>query len=85
MNCAPAADAAAALAQVTGVPGVVYPNGGGVWDPETRNWLGAQDENADLAPSWLAAGAALVGGCCRVGPAEIKQLADRLDTAPTGH
>lgn len=85
VNCAPAADAAAALALNTGLPGVVYPNGGGVWDPGTRSWLGAQDEIADLAPSWLAAGAALVGGCCRVGPAEIKELADRLDAAPTGH
>ncbi|MET7455891.1 homocysteine S-methyltransferase [Streptomyces sp. NPDC005574] len=77
-NCAPAADAAAALDLNTGLPGVVYPNGGGVWNATTRRWVGAQDEIADLAPSWLAAGAALVGGCCRVGPAEIKELADRL-------
>ncbi|MEU5043254.1 homocysteine S-methyltransferase [Streptomyces griseorubiginosus] len=81
VNCAPAADAAAALALVSGLPGVVYPNGGGIWDPESRSWLGAQDEIADLAPSWLRAGAALVGGCCRVGPAEIKELADRVGAA----
>ncbi|MDX3452546.1 homocysteine S-methyltransferase [Streptomyces sp. ME02-8801-2C] len=85
VNCAPAADAAAALDLVTGVPGVVYPNGGGVWDAGTRGWLGAQDEIAELAPSWLRAGASLVGGCCRVGPAEIKELAGRLHAAPTGH
>ncbi|MEU2775763.1 homocysteine S-methyltransferase [Streptomyces sp. NPDC007162] len=78
VNCAPAADATAALALVTGVPGVVYPNGGGVWDAGTRSWLGAKDEIADLAPAWLRAGASLVGGCCRVGPAEIKELAARL-------
>ncbi|MEU2337052.1 homocysteine S-methyltransferase [Streptomyces sp. NPDC006654] len=78
VNCAPAADATAALALVTGVPGVVYPNGGGVWDATTRSWLGAQDEIADLAPAWLRAGASLVGGCCRVGPAEIAELAARL-------
>ncbi|WP_330350863.1 homocysteine S-methyltransferase [Streptomyces sp. NBC_00582] len=85
VNCAPAADTAAALALNTALPGVVYPNGGGVWDPETRRWLGAQDEIADLAPSWLAAGAALVGGCCRVGPAEIRQLAERLGASTPGH
>ncbi|MFJ9567316.1 homocysteine S-methyltransferase [Streptomyces fuscichromogenes] len=84
VNCAPAADTAAALALLTGLPGVAYPNGGGVWDPEARGWLGAQDEIADLAPAWLAAGAALVGGCCRVGPAEIKELAARLDASTTG-
>lgn len=83
VNCAPAADAAAALALNTELPGVVYPNGGGTWDPESRSWLGAQDEIADLAPTWLRAGAALLGGCCRVGPAEIKELADRVGTAPT--
>ncbi|MFC8429511.1 homocysteine S-methyltransferase [Streptomyces sp. NPDC057253] len=85
VNCAPAADASAALALVSGLPGVVYPNGGGSWDSESRSWLGAQDEIADLAPSWRRAGAALVGGCCRVGPAEIKQLADRVGAAPAGH
>lgn len=84
VNCAPGADTAAALALITGLPGVVYPNGGGTWDPASRRWLGAQDEIADLAPSWLRAGAALVGGCCRVGPAEIKELADRVGAAPAG-
>ncbi|MET9088093.1 homocysteine S-methyltransferase [Streptomyces sp. NPDC004237] len=81
VNCAPAADTAPALALNTALPGVVYPNGGGVWDPATRSWRGAQDEIADLAPSWLRAGAVLVGGCCRVGPAEIKELTDRLAAA----
>lgn len=33
VNCAPAADTAAALALNTGLPGVVYPNGGGTWAP----------------------------------------------------
>ncbi|AXG83072.1 homocysteine S-methyltransferase [Streptomyces paludis] len=84
VNCAPAADMASALALVDGLPGVVYPNGGGVWEPTARRWLGAEDEGADLAPSWLAAGAALVGGCCRVGPAEIRKLADRVSASAAG-
>ncbi|MGY1497434.1 homocysteine S-methyltransferase [Streptomyces sp. QTS52] len=82
VNCAPAADTAAALALVTGLPGVAYPNGGGVWDPETRGWQGAEDEIANLAPSWLAAGAAILGGCCRVGPTEIRELASSLHAEP---
>ncbi|MFF2505784.1 homocysteine S-methyltransferase [Streptomyces sp. NPDC058067] len=84
VNCAPAADTAPALALITGLPGVAYPNGGGVWEPAARSWLGAEDEIADLAPSWLAAGAALLGGCCRVGPAEIKKLAARLSASTAG-
>ncbi|WP_306425460.1 homocysteine S-methyltransferase family protein [Streptomyces hilarionis] len=50
--------------------------------PESRRRLGAQDEITDLVPSWLQAGAALIGGCCRVGPAEIKALADSVGAAP---
>jgi homocysteine S-methyltransferase len=33
---------------------------------------------AALAPQWVAAGARLVGGCCRVGPADIAALRDAL-------
>ncbi|WP_371573474.1 homocysteine S-methyltransferase [Streptomyces sp. NBC_01314] len=78
VNCAPSAEVAPALALVAGLPGVAYPNGGGTWDPQGRSWQGAEDEIAVLAASWLDSGAALVGGCCRVGPAEIKELAVRL-------
>ncbi|MEW1722911.1 homocysteine S-methyltransferase [Streptomyces sp. NPDC093109] len=84
VNCAPAADIAPALGLVTGLPGVAYPNGGGVWEPTARRWLGAEDESADLAPSWLAAGAVLLGGCCRVGPAEIAKLAARVGASAAG-
>jgi S-methylmethionine-dependent homocysteine/selenocysteine methylase len=29
-------------------------------------------------PRWVAAGARLVGGCCRIGPDQIRQLAAAL-------
>ncbi|MER5204792.1 homocysteine S-methyltransferase [Streptomyces sp. NPDC002825] len=77
VNCAPATEVAPALAMVADLPGVAHPDGG-VWDPQARTWQGAEDEIASLAPAWLAAGAALVGGCCRVGPTGIKELAARL-------
>jgi len=38
---------------------------------------------ADFAMSWVAQGATIVGGCCEVGPAHIKELAVRLCAA--GH
>lgn len=84
VNCAPACDTAAALALVTDLPGIAYPNGGGLWDAEARAWQGAEDEIADLVPSWLAAGTAILGGCCRVGPTEIKELASRLQAEAAG-
>ena len=33
---------------------------------------------ADFAQKWVTAGATLVGGCCEVGPAHIKELSSRL-------
>ncbi|NBB69694.1 MAG: homocysteine S-methyltransferase [Alphaproteobacteria bacterium] len=36
---------------------------------------------ADHAMGWIEAGAAIVGGCCEVGPAHIAELARRLDQA----
>ncbi|MGB3406550.1 MAG: homocysteine S-methyltransferase family protein [Jannaschia sp.] len=38
---------------------------------------------ADFAMQWVALGATVVGGCCEVGPAHIRHLADRLGAA--GH
>ncbi|MFC5665995.1 homocysteine S-methyltransferase [Kitasatospora misakiensis] len=83
VNCAPADQVAQALtlARAAGLPGVAYPNGGGVWDPEARRWQGQEGEIADLAGDWLAAGAGIVGGCCRVGPDGIRELAARLGSA----
>lgn len=41
------------------------------------------EKYADFALEWVAQGATLVGGCCEVGPAHIRHLADRLRAA--GH
>ncbi|SFR36521.1 homocysteine S-methyltransferase family protein [Litoreibacter janthinus] len=37
---------------------------------------------ADFADKWVAAGATLIGGCCEVGPAHIRELSRRLKGAP---
>ncbi|WP_435257556.1 homocysteine S-methyltransferase family protein [Thioclava sp. FR2] len=36
------------------------------------------EKYADFALSWVAMGATIVGGCCEVGPAHIRHLAERL-------
>jgi homocysteine S-methyltransferase len=58
-----------------GRPVVVYPNSGETWDGYARQWRGAAALAAADVTEWVAAGARLVGGCCRIGPAEIAQLA----------
>ncbi|MFJ6653787.1 homocysteine S-methyltransferase [Microbacterium sp. NPDC091313] len=79
VNCcrADTALAAAASRAPLSAPWVVYPNGGGSWDAQTRTWVGVEGHPhlSEMAPSWVAAGARLVGGCCRTGPDDIAALA----------
>ncbi|MYT34313.1 MULTISPECIES: homocysteine S-methyltransferase [unclassified Streptomyces] len=73
------ADRAVALAaRVTGKPVVVYPNSGERWDATARAWRGSPTFTADRVAGWVAAGARLIGGCCRVGPDAIAELATAL-------
>lgn len=58
-------------------PVVVFPNSGEGWDAESRCWTGTSDPEsfASQAKAWFAAGAQIVGGCCRTRPAHIRQVA----------
>ncbi|MFI6158000.1 homocysteine S-methyltransferase [Kitasatospora sp. NPDC051170] len=70
------ADRAVALAaEVTGKPVVVYPNSGEEWDAGRRGWHGEPTFRSARVDGWLADGARLVGGCCRVGTDGIAALA----------
>lgn len=55
---------------------VVYPNSGEAWDHQKRRWVSESDRDSLLqtAGEWWRAGARLIGGCCRVGPAQIREL-----------
>jgi homocysteine S-methyltransferase len=61
-----------------GKPVVVYPNSGEGWDAVQRSWTGTPGIAPDDVPSWVAAGARLVGGCCRVRPEHIAAIATAL-------
>ncbi|MEU1473005.1 homocysteine S-methyltransferase [Streptomyces sp. NPDC005761] len=81
VNCCDPADADAAVraaAEATGKPVVVYPNSGERWDAEGRRWAGGATFDPGRVRAWQSAGARLVGGCCRVGPATIAELAALL-------
>ena len=87
VNCTPAGLLPAlirALRARTAKPVVAYPNGGGEWDASTKTW-GKGDAELDwgeAARNWIAAGASMVGGCCRVGPDAIRAMRAALNTAP---
>ena len=77
INCSDPLDVASAIEaarSVTEKPIVVYPNSGEQWDAKNRRWMGNAGFPASLVREWVTSGAALVGGCCRVGPAEITAI-----------
>ena len=81
VNCtAPAdvPDAARSAVLHSARPAVAYPNSGEEWDAGTGRWNGAPGFSVADVEAWLDGGARLVGGCCRIGPAEIGALAARV-------
>jgi homocysteine S-methyltransferase len=60
----------------TAKPLLAYPNSGELYDAATKGWSAIHETKpfADAAPEWLAAGARLIGGCCRTRPADIAAL-----------
>ncbi len=80
VNCVAPALVLPLLAELragTGKPLVVYPNSGEGWDAEARCWTGSSDAAGfgELARAWFAAGASVVGGCCRTGPGHVRWVA----------
>jgi homocysteine S-methyltransferase len=77
VNCCAPADvlpAITAAREVTGKPVIVYPNSGEEWDARRRAWAGQSGYSPGLPRQWMTAGATIIGGCCRVRPADIAQI-----------
>lgn len=70
----------ARIRAVTTLPIVAYPNSGEGWNAASRRWTGGIAGRVDgrAAAAWTAAGATLVGGCCRVGPGQVASIAASL-------
>jgi S-methylmethionine-dependent homocysteine/selenocysteine methylase len=87
VNCMDPAGAPAAVAlaaKVSGKPVVVYPNSGESWDARVRAWTGPAHFQPDAVKGWVAGGARLVGGCCRVTPEAIASVAQALHGHASG-
>jgi homocysteine S-methyltransferase len=88
VNCTPPRFVESLLAEarrVTHKPLLCYPNRGESWDAVARCWVegsgDAEGSGAAFAAAtqqWLAAGARLIGGCCRTTPADIAAIAQLL-------
>jgi homocysteine S-methyltransferase len=82
------------ILKTAGLPFGAYANG---FEKITQEFLGDKptvdslSARRDLTPAayadhvmgWIEQGATIVGGCCEVGPAHIKEIAERLRAA--GH
>lgn len=77
-----ATDLTRMAAELSGKPVVVYPNSIEAWDSETRSWSGPKAFLPSAIFAWQASGARLIGGCCRVGPAEIAGIVEALKWSP---
>lgn len=80
VNCVDPSDVTACVraGAVGGKPVVAYPNSGERWDAARRAWTGSDSATWAEVDDWIAAGARLLGGCCRVGPARVAELAAGL-------
>lgn len=80
INCIALENTTAALQHLqslTALPLVVYPNSGEHYDAVSKTWHHHGEACETLAgylPQWLAAGAKLIGGCCRTTPKDIAEL-----------
>jgi len=54
----------------------VYPNSGAVYHAETKTWSGLSESFSCevMVKEWMNLGADMIGGCCGVGPEQIKAM-----------
>ncbi len=84
VNCCKPGDVAPAMAlaaEVAPTPTIAYPNSGEEWDAANHRWVGTPTFAPRAVDGWVDAGARLVGGCCRVTPADISTLHSILQGA----
>jgi len=84
VNCVPPDIVTPAIAVLRdAAPGkaiVVYPNSGESYRPGDNAWFGTPTpwDCEQAVSEWIAAGATFVGGCCRIGPAQIAAMSQSL-------
>jgi homocysteine S-methyltransferase len=84
VNCTPPRFVPALLQSLNGRTAkhlLAYPNSGETWDAARRCWRATDGMTLDwgsAARAWHAAGARLIGGCCRTTPETIRRITAEL-------
>lgn len=88
VNCSPPAIAVEAVARIATIADfavVAYPNRGADWDADRKAWTGGEDvDMASVAAALEAGGARVIGGCCGVGPADVRAIATQVGSLSAG-
>lgn len=66
------------LSQVCHKPLLIYPNSGEIYDGKSQTWHDDPEQGKTLLENsqiWQQQGVRLLGGCCRIRPADITKLA----------
>ncbi len=58
---------------------IVYPNSGEIYNPKDKFWSGKNDYNDLMIKNWLSLSPDIIGGCCRVGFDNIKNMRKEID------
>lgn len=78
VNCCDPLEVAGAIRtarEVTDLPVIVYPNAGGHWEERSHTWGSSGEFPVSEVVGWMHAGASVIGGCCRVMPGTIAEIA----------
>jgi homocysteine S-methyltransferase len=84
INCTPPQFASSLIDELkgasSGVHVLAYPNSGETYNVDDNSWSGTvtPGDCAAAANGWIAAGAKIVGGCCRMGPEHINAIASSI-------
>jgi homocysteine S-methyltransferase len=84
VNCTPPGFISALIPSIKAKAGdkkiVVYPNAGAVYHAETKTWSGLSDLSAceGMVQEWMDLGADIIGGCCGIGPEQIRAMGMRM-------
>lgn len=72
--------------RATNKPLLTYPNSGETYDPNKMDWNNdpVSESFGEQARDWYAAGARLIGGCCRTTPEDIRVIASWARSSRAG-
>ncbi|QHS74692.1 S-adenosylmethionine-homocysteine S-methyltransferase MHT1 [Saccharomyces paradoxus] len=65
-----------------GMPLLIYPNSGEIYDPKEKTWHRPTDKLDSwdiIVKKYVDNGARIIGGCCRTSPKDIAEIASAVD------